>query len=119
MPVNAIGDYSFAPRDRVENFHGNILVFVHWERHLMFAAPVAVPLSPDMPFAAVQEQLLPELYGRHPDFAQVNWADVEWELDGEDFQPDPSAGIAAQGFGHKSAIRFRTPGLSGLAGAHF
>jgi phenol hydroxylase P4 protein len=103
----------------VENFHGNQLVHLLWEKHLMFAAPITVPLPPPMPFAALIADLLPALYGKHPDFAAINWSKVEWELDGVSFTPEPDQALAAQGIGHKSMLRFRTPELEGLAGAAF
>jgi phenol hydroxylase P4 protein len=119
MPTVSIGPYDFVPRDRVENFHGNQLVYLLWEKHLMFASPITVPLPPPMPFAAVIAELLPALYGQHPDFGAIDWSTVEWELDGAAFTPDPDQTLAAQGIAHKSMLRFRTHGLNGLAGAAF
>ena len=52
-------------------------------------------------------------------FAAIDWSTVEWELDGAAFTPDRGQTLAAQGIGHKSMLRFRTPGLNGLAGAAF
>jgi phenol/toluene 2-monooxygenase (NADH) P4/A4 len=39
---------------------------------------------------------------------------VRWTLDGEDFVPDMEASLGDQGIGHKSLLRFWTPGLDGL-----
>lgn len=119
MPVTAIGQYDFPANDRVENFHGNLMLHLLWDEHLLFAAPISVPVPPDMPFAALTGQLLPQLYGRHPDFGKIDWSVVEWTLDGQPFAPTPDASLAAQGIGHKSLLRFRTPGLSGLFDAKF
>lgn len=119
MSVTAIGNYEFASSDREENFHGNWMVHVLWEQHLLYANPVSVPLPPSMPFAAVIENLLPQLYGEHPEYEKIQWDAVEWTLDGVLFQPNPSASLAECGFTHKSLLRFRTPGLSGLYGAGF
>ena len=80
MPTVSIGPYDFAPRDRVENFHGNQLVHLLWEKHLMFASPITVPLPPPMPFAAVIAELLPALYGQHPDFAAIDWSTAQRSL---------------------------------------
>ena len=41
MPVVAIKDYKGEVKDKVENFHGNQLVYLHWEDHLSFCAPLA------------------------------------------------------------------------------
>ena len=35
MSVQALGTYAFPPRDRQENFGGNIVTYWHWEKHLM------------------------------------------------------------------------------------
>lgn len=117
MAVKSIGEYRFEPRDRVENFHGNQLVYVHWTDHLMFCAPLAFPLPPAMPFGDFQGGVLPEAYGLHPDFAKIDWSAARWELDGEPFAPDAARGLAEQGIGHKSVVRLTTPGLTGIAGS--
>ena len=42
MAVAAITeDYAGERKDRVENFHCNQLVYIGWDHHLMFCAPVA------------------------------------------------------------------------------
>ena len=39
MPVHAITpDYKGEVKDRLENFHGNQIVYVGWDHHLMFCA---------------------------------------------------------------------------------
>lgn len=100
-------------RDLLENFHGNQLVYTQWEKHLSFAAPLAFPLPPAMPFGALTAELLPKFYGMHPDFPKIDWAKVEWTLDGERFTPAMEKSLAENGVGHKSVIRFNTPGLDG------
>lgn len=119
MSVTSIGAYRFAPADRVENFHGNQLLAVVWEDHLMFCAPIVVPVPPDLPWAALTGDLLPGLYAQHPDWARVDIGAIIWTLEDTPFTPDPALSLAAQGVGHKALLRFRTPGLSGLSGAHF
>jgi phenol hydroxylase P4 protein len=42
---------------------------------------------------------------------------VQWFDSGEPFQPDPSKSLADNGLVHKSVIRFRTPGLTGIGGS--
>lgn len=117
MAVAAIKDYAFEPRDRVENFHGAQLVFIGWEDHLMFAAPHAFPFPPTMPLRAVVEQVLPGVYGYHPDFEKIDWSRVEWLKSSEPFVPDLDKSLADNGIGHKALIRFRTPGLTGIGGS--
>ncbi|MAM09296.1 MAG: phenol hydroxylase [Rhizobiaceae bacterium] len=103
-------------RDRLENFHGNQLVYIHWEEHLMFCAAIAFPLPPAMPFGAILSQILPTYYGMHPDFKKIDWSAVRWTIDGKEAHPDPEKSLAENGIGHKSLIRFWTPGLSGVGG---
>lgn len=100
-------------RDREENFHGNQVVYIHWEDHLSFCAALAFPLPKDMPFAALTGEIIPGHYRAHPDCAAIDWERVEWTLDGEAFTPDPAATLAENGIGHKSLLRFTTPGLDG------
>ena len=109
--------YAGPNRDAVEHFHGNIVVYIHWEEHLSFCAALAFPLPPTMPFGAVSGELLPEYYGSHPDFGHIDWPQVRWELDGKPFLPVPEAPIGDQGFDHKSLLRFWTPGLHGYQGS--
>ena len=100
-------------RDRVENFHGNQVVYVHWEEHLMFCAALAFPLPPGMPFGALVAEVLPTYYGMHPDFAKIDWTAVRWTVDGKPLTPAMDKSLAENGVGHKSCLRFWTPGLDG------
>ncbi len=118
MSVNSIGKYEFEPLDKVENFHGNQLTYINWEKHLLFCAPVCLPLPADMPFQAFVKEVLTGIYAKHPDFEKINWDQVRWMLDGADFTPDMALNLGENGFGHKSLIRFWTPGLDGIEGSH-
>lgn len=117
MPVKSIGEYPALVRDNLENFHGNQLVFVGWDHHLMIDSPRAFPLPPDMPFGALVNEVMPVAYGPHPEWAQVNWDEAQWMLDGGAFTPDMDASLKDNGIGHKSVVRFKTPGLNGIAGS--
>ena len=45
MPVTALSPgYEGQNLDAVENFHGNQVVYLHWEQHLMFCAALAAPV---------------------------------------------------------------------------
>ncbi|HEY0252358.1 MAG TPA: phenol hydroxylase subunit P4 [Kofleriaceae bacterium] len=101
-------------RDRLSNFHGNQLVYLHWPKHLSFSSATAFPLPPAMPFGALTAEIIPTYYGMHPDFANIDWARVEWTLDGKPFTPAMDKSLAENNVGHKSVIQFRTPGLDGV-----
>ncbi|WP_029010050.1 phenol hydroxylase subunit P4 [Azospirillum halopraeferens] len=120
MPIVAL-DPGYAEkidvRDREENFHGNIVVYIHWEDHLSFCAAMAFPLPPDMPFGALLQEIIPTYYGMHPDFPRIDWPAVRWTIDGREVTPDPAASLRDHGVHHKSLIRFRTPGLTGFRGS--
>ena len=118
MPVAAItDDYTGECLDRVENFHGNQVVYVGWDHHLMFCAPVAFATPPDTLFSTLQDEMLPGAFSLHPDFAEVDWDKVQWHRNGEVFQPVRDKSLIEQGVDHKSIIRFATPGLDGLNGS--
>ncbi|MDT7837048.1 phenol hydroxylase subunit P4 [Aquabacterium sp. OR-4] len=120
MTVQAISpDYHGSMKDSVEHFHGQQLLNIGWDQHLMFATPLCIPVPPGMPFGALVQQVLPGLYGQHPQFAQIDWAATEWLRSGERFTPAMDQSLADNGLGHKAVLRFRTPGLAGLAGAAF
>jgi phenol hydroxylase P4 protein len=116
VSVAALGEYRFAPRDAAANFPQPLL-YIGWDQHMMFCAPLAVPVAPQTRFRDLVEQLLPRLYGEHPDFARIDWQRVQWFRSDALFTPRPDATLAEQGFGHKSVLRFRTPGLEGIRGS--
>lgn len=113
MSTRAIHGYEIAARDKVENFHGNRLLYIHWEDHLSFCAAMAFPLPPDMPFGALIGEIMPAHYGMHPDWKSMDWTSVRWQLDGKPFTPDAAKSLTDNGIGHKSLLRFWTPGLTG------
>lgn len=117
MSVVAIDRYEFAPRDVRENFPAPLL-YVGWDDHLMFTAPVCLPVPSDMTFGAFITEVLPGVYGQHPDFAGIDWNAVQWLKSGEPWAPDPTRSLADNGVGHKDVIRLRTPGLTGIRGSH-
>lgn len=100
--------YAGPTRDKVENFHGAQLVYVHWEGHLNFCAAITLPLPANTPFAALTGEILPSLYRADPDWASVDLTAARWTLDGQDWVPEPGRSIGEQGVGHKSLIRFWT-----------
>jgi len=117
MTVAAVRDYIGEPLDKVENFHGNQVVYVGWDYHLMFCAPVAFAVPPDTLFSTLQDEIIPGAFSLHPDFSEVDWSQVQWHLNGESFTPDRDKSLIDQGVDHKSIIRFATPGLNGIQGS--
>ena len=116
MSVVAAAPYDFPMKDVRENFPAPLL-FIGWDRHLMYPAPFCLPLPPDMPFGALSQAVLPGIYGEHPDFAKIDWSTVQWLKGNQPWTPDPAKSLADNGLQHKDAIRFCTPGLDGLAGS--
>jgi phenol hydroxylase P4 protein len=113
LSANYVGEV----KDRVENFHGNQLLFIGWEDHLMFCAPLCIPVPAGMPFGALVKEALPGLFSSHPDWERIDWSKVQWLLSGKPFAPAPEKSLADNGIGHKSVLRFRTPGLNGIQGS--
>jgi len=116
MSVAAVKPYSIPPRDSVDKFHGNQLLFIGWDQHLMFCAPLAFPFPPAMRFGDVVEQVLPGSYGVHPDFAKIDWQQVQWLKSSQPWTPDFNKTLAENGLKHKDVLRFKTPGLNGIQG---
>ena len=117
--IAAYQDYQGPIADAVENFHGNQLVYVGWDQHMMFPFAAAFPLPPGMPFVALIKELLPSVYSVHPDFEKIDWQAVQWLLDGRTFSPDSDKSLAENGIGHKSLLRLVTPGLNGIGNVGF
>jgi phenol hydroxylase P4 protein len=116
MAVAAVKEYKGVRMDTADKFHGAQLVYVGWLDHLMFCAPFAFPLPPDMPFGALIEAVLPGAFGQHPDFAKIDWSQVEWTKGRQPFHPDPAKSLAENGMRHKDSLTFRAPGLTGIKG---
>ena len=116
MAVVAVKEYKGSRPDGADKFHGAQLVYVGWLDHLMFCAPFAFPLPPDMPFGALIEAVLPGSFGQHPDFAKIDWSKVEWTKGRKPFSPDPSKSLADNGIRHKDSLTFKAPGLTGIKG---
>lgn len=109
--------YTGEIKDRVENFHGQQLLYIGWEDHLMYCAPLCIPVPPNLPFGALTAEIIPGLYSAHPDTAKIDWNAVVWFRSGQPFTPDPAKSVTDNGLGHKAVLRFRTPGLTGINGS--
>lgn len=117
MAITAIREFVGVPKDSADRFHGKQIVYLGWERHLLFYAPICVALPPSMPFRALQEDVLPRCWNAHPDFARIDWQAARWLKDGKPFVPNLDASLADNAISHKSLLRLDTPGLDGIAGA--
>jgi phenol hydroxylase P4 protein len=116
MAITAKDGYVDIVRDKIENFHGNQLVYIAWDDHLLFSAAQAFPLPPEMPFQALVSEVMPTVFNHHPDFRAIDWKTVEWVVDGDSVVPEMEHSLNDNGVGHKSLIRFKTPGLNGING---
>ena len=119
MAIQSIGEYPIIMKDKVENFHGNQLVFIIWHAHRVVCSPRAFPLPPEMPFGALLTDIIPISYNIEPDYEHLDFdkTEVIWEVDGEVITPDFSKSLKENGVGHKSVITFKTPTLTGKVGA--
>src|SRR5690554_5266830 len=93
--------YTGEIKDRVENFHGNQLLYIGWEDHLMYCAPLCIPVPPTLPFGALMAEIIPDLYAAHPDVEKIDWSKVEWFRSTERFTPDAAKTVTDNGLGHK------------------
>ncbi|THF60372.1 phenol hydroxylase subunit P4 [Pseudothauera rhizosphaerae] len=116
MPVAAVKEYVGVARDTVANYHGNQILYMCWDGHLMLAAPFSLLVSPEMKFGDVLTGMVAPILQVHPDAAHINWAEARWEKDDEPWTPDPEKSIRDNGLHHKDFLRFSTPGLKGYRG---
>ncbi|MBK5001668.1 phenol hydroxylase [Pseudomonas sp. S31] len=116
MPVAAITDYIAVPRDRVENFNGKQLLYVSWDRHLLFGAPFLFCVPPTTNFRELVEGPLTALLQADPDAAALDWESVQWLREGQPWTPDWNASLVSNGLTHKDQLRFISPGLNSLCG---
>lgn len=112
MTVNAIRPgYHGDMKDTVDKFHGNQILSIGWDRNRLYATPMCIPVPPSMPFGALVEQVLPNLFDAHPQYARINWREVEWTRSGAAFTPQFDKSLRENELEHKAVIRFRTPEL--------
>ena len=112
--------YKGEDKDSVDKFHGNQLLYIGWDDHRMFCAPFALPLPAAMTFGDLVDKVLPTTsFTAHPDWKQIDWNTVVWQNGNTPFTPDRDKSLKENGIGHKDLIRFRTPGLVGIAGTGY
>jgi phenol/toluene 2-monooxygenase (NADH) P4/A4 len=115
MSVNALYEYKFEAKDKVENFNGMQLLYVYWPDHLMFCAPFALLVQPDMSFRALVDEIIKPATASHPDSAKADFLKAQWLLNDESFTPNAEASLIDNGIDHKSMLTVTTPGLDGMA----
>jgi len=118
MAVNALKKgYQGEIRDKVENFNGNQLVYVGWDKHLLFCSAFTFMVSAESTFRALTDEVIVDAFSQHPEWSQINWGEANWLLNGESFVPDRTKTLKEQGITHKSLLRFETPQLKGFMDA--
>lgn len=117
MAVKSIGKYEPIMKDKVENYNGNQLVYISWDKHKLIDTAMAFPLSPKIKFSELLSDIIPVAFSAHPDFENVVWDNsILWNLNGESFNPDIKKSIEENGIDHKSILRFETTNLTGING---
>jgi phenol/toluene 2-monooxygenase (NADH) P4/A4 len=99
--------------DQVQHFVSPLLN-ISWNDHLMFAAPTCLPVPSYLRFSDFVSDLLPGLYGQHPDFSQIDWARVQWSKNNEFWIPKADKSLWENGVRHKDLVCLKTPGLTGV-----
>lgn len=117
MTVKSKKDYVGVPRDLVANFGGNQIVYLSWDKHLLFAAPFLICVPPEMPFREFVAGPMTALLAPDADTGAIEWDKVEWLMANHPFVPDFDRSLAENGIAHKAQLRFRTPGLNSIMGA--
>lgn len=116
MSVVSRKEYIGVPRDRVENFNGNQLVYVGWDNHLLFASAFLLFVSPESTFRDLVKNNVVPLIAADPDAEKIDWDNVSWLNGNKPWAPDWDATLAENGVGHKSLVRFQTPSLNTICG---
>ena len=117
--LKTLADYDFPSRDAVENYKGRQLLYINWERHRMFSRPFVLALPPETPFAEIIDKHMTDCFSYHPDWQHIDWSKAEWSNGSNRFTPDRNKSLQENGICHKDLIRFRTPGLDGIAGTGY
>jgi phenol hydroxylase P4 protein len=114
MAITSLKPFVGVPADSVDHYHGDQLNYVTWDRHLMFAAPFILCLSPQLPFGDLVKGPISDLIKADPDAKDIDWTRVQWLKSNQTFVPEFDKTLAANGVLHKEQLRFHTPGLNSL-----
>ena len=117
MAVKFVGEsYDFPCANRVENYGGDMNIYMVWDHHLIYCAPGAYRVPVDIKFREFLEQIFQPDYKQHPDVQKVNWDKAVWQMENEAWTPDLDKTLAENNIAHNSFIRVTTPGLEGMHG---
>jgi phenol hydroxylase P4 protein len=117
MPVTSTKPYVGIPRDLVSNFLGKQIVYVCWDQHLLFAAPMMLVVEPTMLLKDLLDQVWKPLLAADPDVAALQWEQSQWLKSKQPWTPRLEASIADNGIAHKEQLLLRTPKLNSLLAA--
>jgi phenol hydroxylase P4 protein len=106
MPVKAIAPYSFPSRSRAELYGDDQLVHVLWRDNTFLCAAATFRVPQGMPFSDFLGSVVEPWASSDPDF--VPGTPTGFQLDLQDWQPDPARGLRDNGIGHKSLVSFVT-----------
>jgi phenol/toluene 2-monooxygenase (NADH) P4/A4 len=116
MSVVALQEYVGDPLDAIAVYHGAQVLYVCWNKHLMFGAPFSLRVEPAMKFGDVVAQMIAPIISVHPDASKIDWSAAQWLRGDEPWTPVWDASVAENGIAHKDFVRFETPGLDGYKG---
>ena len=117
MAVKFLGEsYDFPCANRVENYGGDMNIYVIWDHHLIYCSPNAYRVPVNMKFRDFLEQVFAPDYRQHPDVEKVNWDEGVWQMENEAWAPDFELTLEENNIAHNSFIRVTTPGLEGMHG---
>ena len=116
MSVCSLKPYHGIAADTVGHYHGQQLIYLSWDHHLMFAAPFVVCVPPDLRFQDLVDTVLSPLIAADPDATEIRWEQVSWRMTDQPFSSTARMTLAENGIGHKALLRFHTPGLNSLCG---
>lgn len=114
MSVKAISPYNSEPRDKLENFNGKQLVSLFWDNHLIFAAPLAFLVDPEISFDDFLQQYVLPAISAHPESKLIELEKIKWKLNLNNFIPNFKSSLISNDINHKSILTMTTPGLKGI-----
>ena len=112
MAIKSTKEFVGVPRDAEEHYDGNRIVYVSWDRHLLFAASLMTCVSKDMLLRDYLEGPIRDLLANDPDVGQLDFEKATWLKANQPWRPQFDKSLAENGVGHKEHLRFDTPGLN-------
>jgi phenol/toluene 2-monooxygenase (NADH) P4/A4 len=96
------------------HYFASPLLNIAWNDHLMFAAPLCIPVPSYLRFGEFLNSVLPSLFGQHPDFTKIDWSRAQWSKNNEFWIPKSDKSLWDNGVRHKDVVCLKTPGLTGI-----